>query len=92
MQEEVGCRGGTKHFDSRVSTSTVYRLSSFSFFGGGASMSLFSLHHSAISYSIDQMLRLEVVTKSGPRSCGSVSKWLAAFLSPYILLRYEIER
>lgn len=62
----------------------------FPFLGGGANMSLFSLHHSAIFCSIDQMLRLEVVTKSSPRSCGSVFKWLAAFLSPCILL-YEME-
>lgn len=54
-------------------------------------MSLFSLHHSASSSSIDQILRLEVVTKSSPRSCVSVSKWLAAFLSPCILLRNEME-
>lgn len=66
-------------FGSSCQYITVYRLSPFSFFGGGASMSLFSLHHSAVSYSADQMLRLEVVTKSGPRSCGSVSKWLQRF-------------
>lgn len=59
---------GAEEARSILAPGSVYLCTDFPpfpfFLGGGgrAHMSLFSLHHSAISYSIDQMLRLEVAT------------------------------